>query len=408
MTHFYERNITEIKSEYTIFLVNVLSPLIYEGINGMYNEAKKIEEKFIKAQKQKPNIENPGVLKLFQKLLSNIPSLNNHHIENETIRLRDNSKIADIFDDLIRAVVKSNIVLLTYNASGKTCTLVKDRYHENIDIKDFIHKCYIECAKSFYNYPELFWHNYSTIDIQRNKRDAHKIIKKSINESIRKIIPMKLILEEYLSKDYIKEDNDITGDINNADYMNIKNMLMRDLYDKENMENKNILDDDSSDDLSDGSLDDDDGIVGGDNSDNNLENLIADNSTDDVNNIDENINDIDKGVNNINSDVIDNTVNNVDEEDDVNEEKEDNYKEVHIEMNGKKNETNRIFQNAITAMNNKHKLNDDKVEEYKRDDNKVDTISKQINPDKTNHDQIDTNFNEKDIKDDDNMMELLD
>jgi len=373
MTHFYERNITEIKAEYTIFLVNVLSPLIYEGILGLYNEAKKLEEKFINAKKHKSNIENPGVLKLFQKLLSDIPNLNNYHIENETIRIRDNSKIADIFDDLIRAVIKSNIVLLTYNASGKTCTLVTDRYHENVDIKDFIHKCYIECAKAFYNYPELFWHNYSTIDIQRNKRDCHEIIKKSINESIRKIIPMKLVLEEYLSKDYIQQDNDITGNINNADYMNIKNMLMRDLHDKENMENKNILEDDvnnlnDSDDLLVNEIDD------GDNStDDNLDNLIIESTSNDSNDSDnENeFNEIDDGINEI----------------------DDNYKEVHIEMNNKKNEANRIFQNAIDAMNNKHQSNNIKDDE--QPDNQVD---KQLD------EQLDNQVNNKP----DNQLNELD
>lgn len=232
MPHFYERNITEIKNEYTIFLVNVLSPLLYEGIMGLYKKAVDLDEKLEEAKKKKPDIVSPGVLKLFQKLLANIPNLNNHRIESETALIRDSSKIADIFDDLIRAVAKSNIVLLTYNASGKTCTLVKDRYHENIDVKDFIHKCYIECAKSFYNYPEIFWHKYANLDIQRNRREAHNIIKKAIHEAIRKIIPMKLILEEYLSKDYMKEEN-VVEDIGKAEYMNIKNMLVRDLYGKD-------------------------------------------------------------------------------------------------------------------------------------------------------------------------------
>ena len=238
MTHFYERNITEIKKEYTVFMTNVLSPLIYEGIKNLYTAAKDLDDKFETAKLQKPDIQNPGVFKLFQKLLANIPNLNNHKIENETIRIRDNSKIADIFDDLIRAVVKSNIVLLTYNASSKTCMLVKEKYHDNIDINDFIHKCYIECAKSFYNYPELFYHKYSTLDIQRNKRESIGIIKNAINEAVRKIIPMKLVLEEYLSNDYVKDDKDIENDISNSDYSNIKNMLGREL--KEN-ENRRIL-----------------------------------------------------------------------------------------------------------------------------------------------------------------------
>ena len=345
MTHFYERNITDIKQEYTIFLVNVLSPLIYEGIKGMYNEAKKLENNFIETQKLHPNVENPGIFKLFQKLLGNIQNLNNHHIENETIRLRDNSKIADIFDDLIRAVVKSNIVLLTYNASGKTCTLVKERYHENIDIKDFIHKCYIECAKALYDYPELFWHKFATIDVQRNKRECHEIIKKSINEAIRKIIPMKLILEEYLSKDYIKSEGDITGDVNEAEYMNIRNMLARDLHGKK--DRKILADSDGlSSDSDDRNLDEDNdnNYSGGSdskqseetNANTNLENLILEGSSSEHN---------DNG-----SD--DGEINKFDENDEPAEHVHVPLKEkdVQIDFGGRNTAANKMFQNALAVI----------------------------------------------------------
>jgi hypothetical protein len=101
MKHFYERNITDIKQEYTIFLTNILTPLLYEGIKKLYNQSLEFEKKFELAQTKDSNIKNPGVLKLFQKFLKNLPNLNNHLIETETNRLRDTSKCADIFDDLI-------------------------------------------------------------------------------------------------------------------------------------------------------------------------------------------------------------------------------------------------------------------------------------------------------------------
>lgn len=356
MTHFYERNITDIKQEYTIFLINVLSPLIYEGIKGLYDEAKKTEDKFTEAQKTHQNINNPGVLKLFQKFLLNIQNLNNHHIENETIRIRDNSKIADIFDDLIRAVVKSNIVLLTYNASGKTCTLVKERYHENIDIKEFIHKCYIECAKSFYNYPELFWHKYSTIDIQRNKRESHEIIKKAINEAIRKIIPMKLILEEYLSKDYIKDSGNIGSDVNDAEYMNIRNMLARDLHNKEE---RKILEESYSSDSNDRDLDDnnysseseDENTNNKTNEENDLENLILEggSSSEEKESKNENYNDVDET----------NEVNNDKEND-----KQPKSKDIQINFGDRQSASSKIFQHALAAIDKPKQNNSIENEEH--------------------------------------------
>ena len=58
------------------------------------------------------------------------------------IRIRYGSKHADIFEKLIKAVIKSHIILLTFNASGKKCKIVQEKFHEQIDCKLFIHKIY--------------------------------------------------------------------------------------------------------------------------------------------------------------------------------------------------------------------------------------------------------------------------
>ena len=230
MTHFYERNIVEIKNIYTTFLVNIITPLIYEGVKSVYQGAQNIEKTFIEKGKNDPNIENPGILKIFQLCLKDIPTLNQHEIETETNRIKEKSKCSEWFDQLVQAVIKSHIVLLTYNATGKTCKLVTDKHHEAIDVKLFIHKCYIECARIFYNYPELFWHQYSTLDIKRNQREAHELIKLATNEAIKKMLPIKLILQEYLSNDYIKEaEENINEAVNKSQYLNLRSMVQRDL-----------------------------------------------------------------------------------------------------------------------------------------------------------------------------------
>ncbi|AYV80830.1 MAG: hypothetical protein Harvfovirus7_27 [Harvfovirus sp.] len=229
MTHFYERNIVEIKNDYTMFLTNIIAPLIYEGIQGIYKKSKKTEEDFANAKKDNPDVKNPGVLKIFQAFLTGVKNINNHNIEIETNRIKEKSKCSEWFDDLLRAVVKSYIVLLTYNASGKTCRLVREKYHDRVDAKSFIHKCYVECARLFFNYPELFWHGFTTLEIKRNQREAHEIIKMAIKEAIRKMLPMKLILEEYLKNEYIQDDNEISQDIPTSQYQNMKGMVQKDL-----------------------------------------------------------------------------------------------------------------------------------------------------------------------------------
>ena len=205
MPHFYERNIVEIKNEYTASLTNILTPLIYEGINSMYNDAKSKDNK---------GKTNPNVLQIFQAYLNHIPRLNQHMIETEANRIRVASKCPDVFNDLVKAVIKSYIVLLTYNTSDKRCELVENRYHENISISNFIHKCYIETAKVIYNHPDLFWHGYKNITIKKNQRDIFNIIEKAIKEAIRKTLPMKLILKEYLSNDYVQNNDQVNCQYN--------------------------------------------------------------------------------------------------------------------------------------------------------------------------------------------------
>jgi len=231
MTHFYERNIVEIKTEYTSFLTNIMSPLIHEGIRKIYDKACETEKQFKEAIKDNPNMElkNPGVLRIFQEFLLGIKNLNNYKIEAETNRIREASKCYDWFDDLVKGVIKSYIVLLTYNASEKRCRLVDEKFHNLIDIKTFVHKCYVETARMFYNYPELFWHGFSTVEIKRNQREAYELIKISIIEAIRKMLPMKLILEEYLKNDYIHDDNEISEHMPQSRYHNMRSIVKRDM-----------------------------------------------------------------------------------------------------------------------------------------------------------------------------------
>lgn len=234
--HYYERNIIEIKNEYTQFLINIMVSPLYEGIKCLYRHALNTEDKLKESMKNNSSFTNPGIVKIFQMYLKDIESLNINEIEKETIRIKNNSKCSDWFDDLVKAVVKSNIVLLTYNVSDKTCKLVEDKYHERINIADFVHKCYIECARVFYNNPEFIWHEHTRnthlCDIRKNKTEINDMIKNAILEAIRKMLPIKLVLSEYLSNDYIN-DNYVAPPIE-------KFNQIRDLV-KDDINNKHVI-----------------------------------------------------------------------------------------------------------------------------------------------------------------------
>jgi len=219
-------NLSETKNEYTTLLVNIMTPFIYEGIRSVYQFALNAHAEFIESGKHDPTIKSPGILKIFQLSLREIPTLNNNSIENETNRIKSGSKCADWFDDLIKAVVKSHITLLIFPNKKNRSEILKEEQHNKIETKDFVHKCYIESARAIYNNPDLFWHEVHSLDAKSNQRKACKLIKLAIQEAIMKTLPIKLILKEYLQNNYF--DDDIS--IPESNYITIQNMVKRDLY----------------------------------------------------------------------------------------------------------------------------------------------------------------------------------
>ena len=227
----YEQHIVSIKDIYEEYLFSIIIPAIYEGFQSLYKRAYDSELKFISATKRNPDIENPGILIIFQTLIKEIPNLNTHKIRTETDRIKSSSKSADIFDDLIKAVCKSNIILLTYNNDHKKNSLLQTKYHENIIIHDFIHSCYIHSARVFYGCAELFYHNQDPIILNKNKRSCFKIIRESIKEAIRLMLPMKEILLEYITQKYEQKDNHFANELNmypKDNFMNVNQMIERD------------------------------------------------------------------------------------------------------------------------------------------------------------------------------------
>jgi hypothetical protein len=293
--HYYERNITDIKDEYTNFFIYITSPLIYEGIKSMYIKSIEKEKECVELSKTDPRAKNPGVLKIFQHFLKNIPTLNANLIESEMIRIRDSSKHADIFEKLIKAVMKSHIILLTYNSSGKQCKLVNEKLHEKIDIKTFIHKIYVECARQFYNSPELFWHGFQPLELKKNQRECIKIIDDSIKISIKEMLPMNDIITEYLRNDYVPEETE------QQKIERIRNMLNKNQEDNINFfdeEEKKVLlteeenNDENNDDYIDRNINDIENLLN-DNNDNDNDNNVNVVSGGAENNINDNMNEAD-------------------------------------------------------------------------------------------------------------------
>jgi hypothetical protein len=214
--------LVETKQEYTTQLINVLTPLIYEGMQSIYNDVIKIS-----------NDEN--ILKNFQTCLQTIPKWNNQMIQDETLRILNNTKSHEWLEDLIRATLKSNIMILSYNPTVNEQIKIDPSLYQNIKIDDFIHKIYIETARELWNNPYLFYHNYKPIDLKRNQRETICLIKECIKEAIRKLLPVKHILKIYLGEEMIVHNNNENFEktISEVDKQNLYKLVKKDLKTEE-------------------------------------------------------------------------------------------------------------------------------------------------------------------------------
>jgi len=188
-----------------------LGSIFFEGIVSIYEDAKN----------NAPDEE----LKLFQILLKKIPSWNEHLIERETNRIVKVSLKGDIIEDLIKAVIKSNIMILTNTPPEKKENM---RIKHDISTSKFIHNSYIEIARNIFQNPYLFYHKYNSFELKKNQREANDIIKKSIEQSIRKLLPMNIILQNYLGSTFDNQSDDFQNPIPDSDYNNLKHMLNKD------------------------------------------------------------------------------------------------------------------------------------------------------------------------------------
>jgi len=188
--------LVDAKEEYTKQLISILKSCIYQGIKSIYMDAKDICH-----QDNTPD----NVLMIFQDLLSRIPKWSQDIINKEFERISNVSK-CDYIDDLLKVVYVSHIKILT--------VIHKAKSNKKLSLKvpsgsHFIHLCYIECAREFWKDPYLFSDRGSKFEQQKNMRDSENMISECISETIRKQLPVRNILKDFL--------NEVDEDINEAD-----------------------------------------------------------------------------------------------------------------------------------------------------------------------------------------------
>ena len=179
------------KIEYTKQLIDVLKLPIYEGLQKIYGDSKRI---FADGYEDElPNI--------FRKQIENVPKWNSDFIENEVDRIIRVSN-CDWLDDLITAVFISHTKILASlgnNSKRVNLTIPKT--------SNFIHKCYINSAREMWKNPYLFDESVSSSEYQKNIKFIEDLIKESIEHTIRKALPVKEILRDHFEHSELGEQN---------------------------------------------------------------------------------------------------------------------------------------------------------------------------------------------------------
>lgn len=208
----YERNIADIKNIYLQQLTSILTPCMFDSIKNIYNRSCEI------AKGSKMSIEYA-----FKVCLKDLVNLSQQSIINEVSKIKSLSNSGSYFDNLVRSVIKSHIVLMSYNVSKESCPICDIRKY-NIDINKFIHECYIELGNQIFNDPRIFImclkDGEELNNINGNIRCGNKfdkLVKKCISKVVFSFIPVNDVLVEYLNKDkitddYIKAKQDIEKD----------------------------------------------------------------------------------------------------------------------------------------------------------------------------------------------------
>jgi len=174
------------KVEYTAQLIDILYPHMFDGVKSIYNESK-----VLYTNKKTP------VLLIFRELLEKVPIWNSEIINSECSRIINNSN-CDYIDDLITAVFISHTKILTSIGPNQSFNKI------NVTIpkcSTFIHKSYINTARELWKNPYLFNESVPGHEFQKNNKEIENIIKTCIENTIRKLLPIKEILKEHLESE---------------------------------------------------------------------------------------------------------------------------------------------------------------------------------------------------------------
>ena len=187
MEDFTLATLHESRNEWCSQLINILTPLIIEGYNSIFEESWSLCEE---------NDETEKYLMTFQNFISRVPKWNATIIDKERTRILERSRCTYI-EDLLTCVHVIQLKSLTCIRAGK------DQKKININIPkfdDFIHKVYIQVARKLYTNIYLYDKTVLPLQKQKHNREFEQIVQECILNVVRDNMPIEEILRCYLDE----------------------------------------------------------------------------------------------------------------------------------------------------------------------------------------------------------------
>jgi hypothetical protein len=187
MDDFNVSSLHESKNEWGARILTILTPLIAEGFQSIFDESLKL---------CKENNEMDKYLMTFQNLIRRIPQWNPLIVEQEKKRIIERSGCTYL-EDLITCVHIIQLKILTAMRAGQK--------QKKIDItipklNDFIHNVYVHTARKLYKSIYLFELNIPPLQKQKYNREFEILIQESILNAVRDSIPIESILRAYMDE----------------------------------------------------------------------------------------------------------------------------------------------------------------------------------------------------------------
>lgn len=182
--------LVDAKNEYTKLLTSYLTPCITEGFISLYDDAKNEKEE----KKKDSRYDDYSEIQIFQDFIKKIPKWNQDIIDKESERIVQKSK-CEWLDRLLYGVFVSNAKVLSI-------VRIQPKNNDKMRLKipklrNFIHRCYIECGRELYKVAYLFDdEDITSIEKQKNVRDINSIVREGVVEAVRKLLPIQDILKD--------------------------------------------------------------------------------------------------------------------------------------------------------------------------------------------------------------------